>query len=63
MDELNQNQPVNQLTVVETKDEYLVVWDNNHADWVARFKKDDEFPARMWAERMQSLFVERGEAE
>lgn len=45
-----------QLTLIETEEAYLVVFDNNPDDWVARFSKDDGFPAREWAERMIRLY-------
>ena len=45
-----------QLTLIETDEAYLVVFDNHPDDWVARFSKDDRFPAREWAERMIRLY-------
>ena len=44
------------LTLIETKEAYLVVFDNNPDDWVARFSKSQGFPAREWAERMVMLY-------
>ena len=45
-----------QLTLIETEKAYLVVFDNNPDDWVARFSKDNRCPAREWAERMIRLY-------
>lgn len=45
-----------QLTLIETEEAYLVVFDNNPDDWVARFSKCNRFPAQEWAERMAKLY-------
>lgn len=47
-----------QLTLIETNQEIIVAWGDNIDNWVARFKKEGDFPARYWAERMLSLYVE-----
>ena len=44
------------LTLIETEQAYLVVFDNNPDDWVARFSKSNRFPAQEWAERMAKLY-------
>lgn len=44
------------LTLIETEEAYLVVFDNNPDDWVARFSKRNSFPAQEWAERMARLY-------
>ena len=51
--------PSIRLTLIETDYEVVVAWADNPEDWVARFKKDGEFPAHYWAERMQSLYTEK----
>ena len=47
------------LILIESDDEVIVAWADDPKDWVARFKKDGEFPAPHWAERMQSLYAEQ----
>ena len=47
------------LTIIELEEEVLVVWDDDPADWVARYRKDRDFPARFWAQRMVSLYTDR----
>jgi len=47
------------LVLIETEDEIVVAWADNVEDWVARFKKEGDFPAHHWASRMQSLYVEQ----
>ncbi len=44
------------LTLIETEQAYLVVFDNNPDDWVVRFSKSNSFPAREWAERIAKLY-------
>ena len=48
-----------QLSLIETEEAYLVVFDNNPDDWIARFSKENGFPAREWAERMIREFQEK----
>ena len=50
-----------QLTLIEREEAYLVVFDNNPDDWVARFSKENGFPARKWAERMIREFQENND--
>ncbi len=45
-----------QLTLIETEEAYLVVFDNDPDDWVVRFSKRNRFPAQEWAERMAKLY-------
>jgi hypothetical protein len=44
------------LTVVETESALLVADADDPDDWVVAFAKNDEFPARTWAERMTALY-------
>ncbi len=45
-----------QLTLIETEEAYLVVFDNNPDDWVAHFRKSNHFSAQEWAARMAKLY-------
>ena len=51
------------LTVREESAAFLVVREEDPDDWLARFEKEDGFPAREWAENMARVFnrrLERG---
>ena len=50
------------LIIIETEQEVIVAWDDDPEDWIARFRKDGEFPAYYWASRMQSLYTEQVQA-
>ena len=43
------------LAVREEEGAFLVVRADDPEDWLARFEKDGEFPARAWAENMVLL--------
>jgi hypothetical protein len=47
------------LAVRETKGAYLVVRSEDPDDWLARFEKGADFPAREWAENMASIYNRR----
>ena len=47
------------LTVRETEGAYLVVRSEDPDDWLARFEKGADFPAREWAENMVSVYNRR----
>ena len=47
------------LAVRETEGAYLVVRSEDPDDWLARFKKGPDFPAREWAENMASIYNRR----
>jgi hypothetical protein len=44
------------LAVREGEGAFLVVRAGDPEDWLARFDKDGEFPAREWAENMANLY-------
>lgn len=44
-----------QVIIWETAEAFFVGWANAEEDWLARFDKAEEFPARAWAERMADL--------
>jgi hypothetical protein len=46
--------------VWETGEIVFVGWAGAEGDWLASFAKDDEFPARAWAERMADLYNGEG---
>ena len=48
-----------ELFLIETDDEVIVAWSDDAEDWVARFRKDGDFPAHYWASRMLALYGER----
>ena len=47
------------LEVVEDASACYVVMANDHEDWLVRYEKDDEFPARTWATRLAAAFNRR----
>ena len=47
------------LAVSEDAERCLVVDAADDEDWVARFDKTDEFPAREWADNMVSAYNQR----
>ena len=47
------------LAVSEDAERCLVVDADDDEDWVARFDKSDEFPAREWAENMVDTYNQR----
>ena len=47
------------LAVSEDAERCLVVDADDEEDWVARFDKSDEFPAREWAENMVNAYNRR----
>ena len=47
------------LILIETDQEIIVAWADNPSDWIARFKKEEGFPAHHWATRMQTLYSEQ----
>jgi hypothetical protein len=47
------------LAVVEEETAYLVVTSDDRDDWVVRFEKSPEFPAREWAVHMVATFNRR----
>ena len=51
------------LAVREDAAAFLVVREEDPDDWLARFEKEEGFPAREWAENMTRVFnrrLERG---
>ena len=51
---------VGRLTVWEAGATVFVGWEGAEEDWIASFAKDEEFPARAWAERMADLYNGEG---
>ena len=49
------------LAVREEETAFLVVREEDPDDWLARFEKDGDFPAREWAENMARVFNRRVE--
>ena len=47
------------LSVREEETAFLVVWEEDPDDWLARFEKDGDFPAREWAENMTNIYNRR----
>ena len=49
-------QPTGALAVREEGAAFLVVRAEDPDDWLARFEKSQDFPAREWAENMVSIY-------
>lgn len=47
------------LVVVEDDEEVRVVWADDPEDWLVRFDKNGDFPAREWAENMIRVYHRR----
>ena len=47
------------LAVREEESAFLVVRADDHDDWLVRFEKGGDFPAREWAENMVSVYNRR----
>ena len=47
------------LSVREEETAFLVVWEEDPDDWLARFEKVGDFPAREWAENMANIYNRR----
>jgi hypothetical protein len=47
------------LAVVEDETAFLVVASGDGDDWVVRFEKSPDFPAREWAAHMVAVFNRR----
>ena len=47
------------LAVREEEAAFLVVREEDPEDWLARFEKREDFPAREWAENMARVFNRR----
>ena len=47
------------LAVREVRAAFLVVREEDPDDWLARFEKEEGFPAREWAENMARVFNRR----
>jgi hypothetical protein len=47
------------LAVREEEGAYLVVRADDLEDWLVRFEKNGDFPAREWAENMVSVYNRR----
>ena len=51
------------LSVREEETAFLVVWEEDPEDWLARFEKEGDFPAREWAENMADVYNRRRSTE
>lgn len=51
-----------ELAVVEVEAAFLVVRAEDPEDWLVRFEKSEDFPAREWAENMVRVYNRRLEA-
>ena len=47
------------LAVVEERDRFLVVREDDPSDWLCAFARDGDFPAERWARNMASTYNER----
>ena len=47
------------LAVREEVAAFLVVSEEDPDDWLARFERDGDFPAREWAENMANIYNRR----
>jgi len=47
------------LAIREEEAEFLVVRAGDPEDWLVRFEKSDDFPAREWAENMVRVYNRR----
>jgi hypothetical protein len=47
------------LAVVEERDRFLVVREDDPSDWLCAFARDGDFPAERWARNMVSTYNER----
>ena len=47
------------LAVREEETAFLVVREEDPNDWLTRFEKDRDFPAREWAENMAHIYNRR----
>ena len=47
------------LAVREEGGAFFVVREEDPKDWLARFEKDGDFPAREWAENMANVYNRR----
>ena len=52
-------QTAGRLAVREEEAAFLVVRVDDPGDWLARFEKSPDFPAREWAENMVSVYNRR----
>ena len=49
------------LAVVEERDRFLVVREDDPSDWLCAFACDGDFPAERWAQNMAWTYNERFE--
>ena len=47
------------LAVVEERDRFLVVREDDPSDWLCAFARDGDFPAERWARNMARTYNER----
>ena len=57
--EERRHQADGRLVVREEEAAFLVVRAEDPDDWLARFEKEDGFPARQWAENMARVYNRR----
>ena len=54
------NEQLTPLTIHESAEFVRVAFNNDPDDWITEYRKDGNFPARRWAERMVMLHAQRG---
>ena len=59
MEELDPEVGDGRLAVIEEEGAFLVVRADDPGDWLVRFEKSPDFPAREWAENMVSVYNRR----
>jgi hypothetical protein len=56
---MKEPQVAGRLAVREVQEAFLVVRAEDPDDWLVRFEKSPDFPAREWAENMVSVYNRR----
>ena len=59
MKRLDLQRALGELAAVEREEAFLVVRAADPEDWLVRFEKSPDFPAREWAENMVSVYNRR----
>lgn len=59
MEELDPEVVDGRLAIIEEEEAFLVVQADDPDDWLVRFEKRPDFPAREWAENMVRVYNRR----
>ncbi len=59
MEELDPEVVDRRLAIIEEEEAFLVVRADDPDDWLVRFEKSPNFPAREWAENMVRVYNRR----